>query len=170
MNVCNMNMRLRKRSTNMSNRCLRTVGNLIHIILDCCIRVISEKSNSNVILIGSEKMPKQVYKRITKDDVYALLVGTSLDFMNPIGGAISLVHLAKFLNTSRYQVKKYIDQLLEVGFVELKMFIIPDEEELYPPYWGYRLTEKGKETTYYKTRYDEHEKIFNECFNISNET
>ena len=98
------------------------------------------------------------YARISKDDVYEKMVSCSLDFMNPIGGAINLKNLAELLKTSRYRVKKYIDELKIEGLVELKCVAIPYDEyesDAYPPYWGYVLTEKGRKTKYYK----EQEKI-----------
>ena len=51
------------------------------------------------------------YKKISKEDVYKKMVNISTDFWSPIGGVISLVNLANLLGTSRYQVKKYINEL-----------------------------------------------------------
>lgn len=104
------------------------------------------------------------YKKITQDDVYKTLVSTSVDPMNPIGGIISLVNIASLLKTSRYQVKKYIDELKQIGFVELKSVDISTEDEAYPPYHGYTLTEKGKNTDYYKKQDDLQEQLLRECF------
>lgn len=98
------------------------------------------------------------YKKVSRDDVYSRLIGLSFDWMNPMGGAINLVNLASLLQTSRYQVKKHIDELKRLRYVELKSFLIQDEDEIYPPYWGYVLTEEGRETDVYKKRLEEHEK------------
>jgi Mn-dependent DtxR family transcriptional regulator len=105
------------------------------------------------------------YQKVTQEDVYQRMVRLSLDYMNPIGGAINLKTLAFMLQTSRYQVKKYMDELYQKGFVQLKSFNLSTEDELYPPYWGYLLTEKGKDTDYYREREKEEDKIFHECFN-----
>lgn len=106
------------------------------------------------------------YEKITRQDVYEVLVSTSLDIMNPIGGIINLVDIAGFLKTSRYQVKKYIDEMKTEGMVELHSVSIPCEDEVYPPYWGYTLTERGKNTDYYKEQDKKHENILKECFGI----
>jgi predicted ArsR family transcriptional regulator len=105
------------------------------------------------------------YAKITKEDVYSRMMSLSLDVMNPIGGAISLVNLAALLQTSRYQVKKHMDHLKELGYVELKVLTFPAEDEIFPPYWGYRLTAKGKTTEAYITEKKKREKAFEEFLN-----
>lgn len=105
------------------------------------------------------------YKKISKDCIYNLLVGIDLDIMNPIR-CINIMNMADYLKTSRYQVKKYIDILKNEGMVALKMVDISSDEELRPPYWGYELTRKGRETEYYKQRAIEEDKLIKECFGI----
>ncbi|PLS19109.1 hypothetical protein CVD28_01495 [Bacillus sp. M6-12] len=106
------------------------------------------------------------YQKVTEEEVYQRLTGLALDVMNPIGGAITLVNLASLMKTSRYQVKKHMDNLKKKGMVELKCFNLSTEEELYPPYWGYLLTEKGRETDYFREREKREDEIFRECFGV----
>lgn len=88
------------------------------------------------------------YKKITCDDVYKVLVRVHLNIMG--FGCINVINIASLLKTSRYQAKKYIDELKRDGMVELECINLSDDEELYPPYWGYMLTEKGRDTGYYR--------------------
>lgn len=105
------------------------------------------------------------YTKISKDSIYNLLVGIDLDIMNPIR-CINIVNMAELLKTSRYQVKKYIDILKSEDLVTLKMVDVSSDEELYPPYWGYCLTDKGKDTDYYKRKRIEEDKLIKECFGV----
>lgn len=108
------------------------------------------------------------YKKISKEDVFNLLVGTSLDFMNQMEGCISIKELSRLLKTSRYQVKKYMDELKRDNLVELRYYLLPIttnydyELEYRPPYWGYVLTNKGRETSIYKERKIQQEKTIDE--------
>lgn len=108
------------------------------------------------------------YEKITEDDVFNVLVQTNSDFMNPIGSVINLVNIASLLHTSKYQVKKYMDQLNEKGLVELKMVENWEEEEHFPPYWGYTLTEAGKETDQFKHAVETKDSIFAEMMKEKN--
>lgn len=103
------------------------------------------------------------YNKINQEDVYDILVGIAVDGMNPIS-AISITEMAHFLKTSRYQVKKYIDIMKQNELVELKMFNFNDDEGVYPPYWGYTLTKKGRDTTKYKEKQQKAMKLMEECF------
>lgn len=105
-------------------------------------------------------------EKVTEDEVYAKFVDLSLNIMNPIGGAINLVNLSWLLKTSKYQTRKHVHTLRDKGMVELKCFNIPYDEELYPPYWGYRLTEKGRDTDYFRQENEKHERILEKCFGI----
>lgn len=97
------------------------------------------------------------HKKIFQEDVYNLLIGTSFDWNNPMNGAINIVNMSHLLQTSKYQVKKYINELVKLGLIELQMFMVPDDDEIFPPYWGYVLTEEGKKTSVYKARLEHHE-------------
>jgi len=103
------------------------------------------------------------YKKIKQDDVYNILVNVAQDIMSPID-VINISNIASLLKTSKYQVKKYIDIMVKDNMVELKCEIIHDEYEVIPPYWGYRLTEKGKDTKQYKAKQKRHLEIIEECF------
>lgn len=106
----------------------------------------------------------QKYKETTKDDVFGVLVSASCDVFNPVNGIINIVNVASILGTSKYQTRKHIKSLVAEGLVLLDMCTVPDEEECYPPYWGYTLTEKGKETEKYKQRMEQSIKLINEVF------
>lgn len=104
------------------------------------------------------------HKVVTQDDVYKKLVSLALSLFNPIGGAINIVNLAYLMKTSKYQVKKHMHDLRDKGFVELKCINNWDEEENHPPYWGYVLTAKGRDTDYFKAKYEQEAKLIQECF------
>jgi DNA-binding transcriptional ArsR family regulator len=108
--------------------------------------------------------PKPLYTIVSEDDVYHQLVHLAVDIFNPIGGLINITNLARLLNTSKYQVRKHMHSLRDKGWVELKCVKIPDDEELYPPYWGYVLTLRGRDTKYYAAAYEKENRIINECF------
>lgn len=80
------------------------------------------------------------YKVISGIDVLNKLIQCDIDIMAPIR-CINLVNIADLLGTSRYQVKKYMDMLVENGVAELTTKHIPDEYENYPPYHGYQITD-----------------------------
>ncbi|MNM07331.1 hypothetical protein D3C81_173720 [compost metagenome] len=101
---------------------------------------------------------------ITEEDIYAKFVHLSLDIMNPIHGAINIVNLAALSRASKYRTRKHVHALRDKGMVELKCFNIPSEDEIYPPYWGYVLTEKGKDTEYFRQEKEKDDQILKECF------
>lgn len=105
-------------------------------------------------------------EKVTEEDVYAKFVNLALNIMNPIGGAINIVNLSHLLKVSKYQTRKHVHALRDKGIVELKCFYIPDDEEIYPPYWGYVLTKKGRDTDYFRQENEKHERILEECFGI----
>jgi len=107
------------------------------------------------------------YRIITQDDVYQQMATLAADAMNPIGGAVSLVELAFILKTSRYQVKKHMTALLLDDMVNLEHFNLSTEDDCSPPYWGYFLTEKGKDTDVYREALNKEEKLLMECFGVS---
>ena len=80
------------------------------------------------------------YKKVDSWKVFSVLVSCDLDIMCPLCGIINLVNIASILGTSRYQVKKYMDYLVRIGVAERAVFMPPWENEVPPPYHGYRLT------------------------------
>lgn len=52
------------------------------------------------------------------------------------------------------------------GIVELDSAFMTCEDEIHPPYWGYKLTEKGKNTDYYTEQKRIHDEIIRECLEI----
>lgn len=104
------------------------------------------------------------YETVSQEDVYKKLVSVALSLFNPIGGAINIVNIAYLLNTSKYQVKKHVGALKKQGIVELKCINNWDEEENHPPYWGYVLTAKGRETDYFKAEDKKEAELIQKCF------
>ena len=103
------------------------------------------------------------YKKIYKADVYELLVNITLNVMN-CTNCINVINIASLLETSRYQAKKYIDELRKEELVKLVCINCSDEEELYPPYWGYVLTDKGRDTDYYRQEQAKEIDLINKIF------
>ncbi|MDR7856029.1 hypothetical protein [Tissierella sp.] len=103
------------------------------------------------------------YRKITQEDVYKLLVGISVSVMNTFD-CINIVNIASLLKTSRYQVKKYIDELKNQGMVELVCVDISSEDEPYPPYLGYVLTKKGRDTHFYREAEQKETELIKEIF------
>lgn len=104
------------------------------------------------------------YLKVTEEDVYRKMVSLAMDVMNPIGGAVSVRELSSMLKTSRYQTKKHIDALKNKEFVELRMFLLYSDDDYFPPYWGYLLTDKGRRTEYYLSKQKKTLKLMEECF------
>lgn len=96
---------------------------------------------------------RPLYTIVSEDDVYRKMVSIALS-PNPIGGLINISNLASLLHTSRYQVRKHMRALRSNGMVELHCTTLPTygDDDPGPPYWGYRLTDAGRETPYFKAR------------------
>jgi len=107
------------------------------------------------------------YRTITQEDVYQQMATLAADAMNPIGGAVSLAELAIILKTTREQVKEHLSTLLLDDIVNVEHFNLSTEEDCSPPYWGYFLTEKGKDTDAYREAVKKEEKLLMECFGVS---
>jgi Mn-dependent DtxR family transcriptional regulator len=103
------------------------------------------------------------YIKVTKDDVYKIIVNNQVAIMCPIK-CVNLVNIANILKTSRYQVKKCIEELKADGLIELTFENVSNSEELYPPYWGYTLTAKGIDTEYYREAEKKERELFEKCF------
>ena len=84
------------------------------------------------------------YEKISPWKVFEVLVLCDIDIMNPMCGIINLVNIAELLHTSRYQVKRDIDYLVRIEVAEQDTIMIPTEDEIYPPYHGYRITKAAK--------------------------
>lgn len=79
--------------------------------------------------------------------VLKVLVNCDLDCMAPIH-CVNLVNIADLLKTSRYQVKKTMQALVQKGYAQLEHEVIR-EDEFVLPYCGYGITEKTRKTPYY---------------------
>lgn len=107
---------------------------------------------------------KKEYSRITENDVVNVIIKTAHNWDGV--GIISPSNIAHLLNTSRYQVDKYIKSLKNEGLLKYTSVNIGCEEELFPPYNGYKLSEKGT-SVYAKELKESEEKeirLIEECF------
>lgn len=105
------------------------------------------------------------YKKITEHDVLNILTNVELDIMSPIN-CINPSSIARILKTSRYQVKKIIGKMVKDETAELVCQYIGRKDEMFPPYWGYRLTENGRNTTLFKEKQEEHLELIKKCFGL----
>ena len=108
------------------------------------------------------------YTKITEKDVVEVIMKTAHDWQGC--GIISPSNIAHLLNTSRYQVNKYIRGLKNKGLIEYKSISIGDDEELFPPYNGYKLSEQGEKeySEELKKLREEELKIIEKCFGFEN--
>lgn len=104
--------------------------------------------------------------KISKDILLTKMISLAADPMNSIGGCINIINLSFSLKTSKYQVKKCMKELRDEGLVELKMINNWDEDENYPPYWGWALTNKGRELEEYKIKSEDNIKLMRMCFEV----
>lgn len=89
-------------------------------------------------------------KYVTEYEVLSAFIDAALD-VSSFESVVSVVYVAKALRISRYRVKKLIDSLRNEGLLELHCVNTSwDGEDINPPYWGYMITEKAKETDQYK--------------------
>lgn len=106
---------------------------------------------------------EEKYEKITKEQVLDVLYSVAMDFIAP-DSVINLVNIADHLKTSRYQVKKYMDELKEEGMVELKSTTAYKDEDSSLPYIGYTLTEKARTSEEYLKRQQENMDLIESCF------
>ena len=89
-------------------------------------------------------------KYVTEYEVLSAFIDAALD-VSSFESVVSVVYVAKALRISRYRAKKLIDSLRNEGLLELHCVNTSwDGEDINPPYWGYMITEKAKETDQYK--------------------
>jgi len=89
-------------------------------------------------------------KYVTEYEVLSAFIDAALD-VSSFESVVSVVYVAKALRISRHRAKKLIDSLRREGLLELHCVNTSwDGEDINPPYWGYMITEKAKETDQYK--------------------
>lgn len=90
-------------------------------------------------------------KYVSKHEVLNVFISAALD-NNNYESMANVVYVAKVLRISRYTAKKLIDSLREEGLLELRCVSFSDSHDKYviPPYWGYSITEKVRDTNLYK--------------------
>ncbi len=103
------------------------------------------------------------YAKIKKDDVLNIMIGISVCVMNPTN-VISIPTIAHFLNTSKYQVRKYINELRNEGLVEIGIYPRINDEEILLPIKGFCITKKAESLDEYKKRLREENEIINKTF------
>jgi len=66
-----------------------------------------------------------------------------------------------------YQLfKKPIDRMKKDGLVELVCLNVSPEDEIFPPYWGYQLTQKAQSIDSYKEIEQRSTELLKECFGL----
>ncbi len=91
-------------------------------------------------------------KYVTEYEALNVFIEAALD-VSDFESVVNVVYAAKALRISRHRAKKLIDSLRREGLLELHCVNTSwDGEDVNPPYWGYAITEKAKETEQYKER------------------
>jgi hypothetical protein len=103
---------------------------------------------------------------VTEEEVYASFVQSAMTIMDPTGGARNIDYLSHMHKISKYKARKLVHVLRDKGWVELKCFPNLCEDEFYPPYWAYVLTEKGRDTDHYRQESAKHHQILQACFGV----
>lgn len=110
------------------------------------------------------------YNKITKGDILDVLSAFEVDIVSVTNGLANVETIANILGTSKYQVRRYIRELKEENLVYIDYTNIYHEEEVVPPYWGYRLTREGMGTDNYikiASKYSEDFDVFiGKCLSI----
>jgi len=101
----------------------------------------SNEAESPAFLVGAVR---RSYSTVSEMDVVNILLRTSEDWQGC--GIIAPSNIASLLETSRYQVDKHIKSLKTKGLVQYKSIMLSAEDDYYPPYNGYCLTELGRKT------------------------
>lgn len=71
-----------------------------------------------------------------KKRVYEIIILNTLDITST--RCVNIITIAKALEVSRYLVKKEIDDLVRDKKIKLVCESINTEDDVFPPYWGYR--------------------------------
>lgn len=98
-------------------------------------------------------------KYATEYKALDVFIDVALD-ISDFESVVNVVYVAKALRISRHRAKKLIDSLRKEGLLELHCVSFSDAHDEYvsPPYWGYMITEKVKNTDQYKARSEEYKK------------
>lgn len=107
---------------------------------------------------------KVSYNKITERDIYEVLVEADV-CVKPYGYVTPVRLIAQRLKTSRYQVQKHLKELVKRGVAIADYECIYSEDETIPPCRGFALTDKGRETEYYKERQRQEHEYINELIN-----
>ena len=90
------------------------------------------------------------YQKITKQDVLNLMMDIDLSVMSSIN-IMSISCISNCLETSKYQVRKYIKELKNDGLVDKDCCCI-DPEYSNRCYFGFKITDKVKKMYQYKEK------------------
>lgn len=109
---------------------------------------------------------RRSYSTVSEMDVVNIILRTAEDWQGC--GIISPSNIASLLNTSRYQVDKHIKTLKQKRLLQYKSIMLSSEDDYYPPYNGYCLTETGRE--FYKKELkeisDKQCELIQKCFGL----
>ena len=95
---------------------------------------------------------KKKYRKITKEDVLDVLIDCNLSFIN-YTDTVSIPNISYLLKTSKYQVRKYINELKKDGLVENGFIHAMEYDTCHLPTKGFLMTKKAEELEKYKIAY-----------------
>ena len=104
------------------------------------------------------------YSKISAEDVYRAFVGAEVCIMSD-SGLMPVRLVAERLKTSRYQAYKQIRELVRQGILKTEFEYFDTDDDYSLPYRGFVLTQKGRETDYYKEQAEREIEYINETFN-----
>lgn len=104
------------------------------------------------------------YQKITKQDVLNLLMDINISVMNPTN-IMSIPCISNCLETSKYQVRKYIKELKNDGLVDKDCYCI-DPEYSSLCYFGFKITDKAKKLDIYKEKEQQERNLINKIWGI----
>lgn len=90
------------------------------------------------------------YQKISRERLLSLMINISVSVCNPTD-VISVPVIARYLKTSRYQVRKYMKELESDGLVKTGVMLYGDDECALP-IRGFCITDKARGLEEYKLK------------------
>lgn len=105
------------------------------------------------------------YAKVTSAQVFKLMCNSAVCIMNYYTDLIPTTAMANKLCTSRYQIRKCLEELEAMEYVKSGYeSCYSDWSEQYYIVRGFFVTEKGQNTPEYKNALKEENKLINEVF------
>lgn len=104
--------------------------------------------------------------KICSADIMRLIINTTIIGIDGGPAVISPSNITSLLDTTRYQVNKYIKELKGIGMLEYKSVNFGPEDDYSPPYNGYCLSDKARLewSVYISMREQEELELIEKCF------